>query len=102
MPVEVRAWKAMRKGTLLGFLTVRLGKALLIKDLTLHRHENGRLWVGFPGKPVLDASGTQKINERGKPDYVTILEWLDTESRDRFSEAVVAAVERAHPGATQP
>ena len=57
MPVVLLEWKPIAKGSLRGFAAVRLGRSLVIRDLaTLHR--NGRAWVGFPGKPIINADGT--------------------------------------------
>lgn len=99
MPVTLIAWRPMRKNTLLGFATVRLGRSLTIKDVGLHR-SGDRAWAGMPAKPMLGQDGHAKMNETGKIQYVSILEWASKEASDRFSEAVFAAVEAEHEGAT--
>ena len=99
MPLTLLAWKPLNKNTLRGFATVRLGKALSIKDITLHA-SHGKRWASLPSKPMMDAGGNVKKNDQGKVQYVPILEWLDRETADKFSEGVIEAVEREHPGAT--
>jgi len=100
MPLSLLAWKAVTKNTLRGFATVRLGKALSIKDVAVHT-SHGKRWASLPSKPMMDAAGNVKKNDQGKTQYVPILEWLDRETADRFSEGVIEAVEREHPGATE-
>ena len=99
MPVALLGWKAMRKNTLRGFASIRLGRSLIIEDITVHA-SNGKRWVGMPGKPITDQTGNAKRDDTGKIKYVSILRWTDREAQDRFSEAVIAAVERENPGAT--
>jgi len=95
LPVVLLAWRPIRKGSLLGFASVRLGKSLQINDISVCR-TGDRLWASLPSKPVLTRDGAPKVNERGKAVYSPILQWTDPASRDRFSEAVVAIVQREH------
>lgn len=89
----------MNRNTLRGFATIRLGAALKISDITVHRAENGKAWASFPSKPVLLSDGTVKKGDNGKTVYVPIMEWDSKASGDRFSVSVIAAVEREYPGA---
>lgn len=97
MQVSLIDWRAFRKNSLLGFASVRLG-ALLIRDLTVHA-ANGKRWVGLPAKPRLAAGGDVMKDERGKALYTPVLEWSNRDTADRFSNAVIAAISREHPGA---
>ena len=98
MPVAVLEWKPLQRNTLRGFAKIRLGKSMVIRDVALHIKDN-RSWAALPSKPVLDSNGDTKRQDNGKPAYVPMIEWLDRDAADRFSEAVIAAVEAAHPGA---
>ena len=89
MPVALLSWKSMRKGALLGFACVRLGRVM--------RSDN-RMWCGLPGKPMLNREGRAKVNDSGKTVYAPVLEWADKEAGNRFSEAVIEAIEAKHPG----
>ena len=100
MPVALLEWKAVQKNTLRGFAKIRVGAALVIRDVTVHT-SNGKRWASLPSKPITNADGTPKMGDNGKPIYVPIVEWANRDSSDRFSEAVVAAVEREHPGETE-
>ncbi len=58
MAIEIVAFKPMDKGTLRGFLTVKLtnvGKE--IRDCTLHDKE-GRRWIGLPSRQYEKVDGT--------------------------------------------
>jgi len=101
LPLKLLSWKPIRKGSLIGFASVRLGKSLEIDGIPVCA-TNGKAWASLPAAPMLDSNRTQKISDRGKPLYVPQLRWSDTASRDRFSAGVVALVEAEHPGATQP
>lgn len=92
-------WKSVPRNSMRGFATVRLGKSLKIRDVIVHCN-SGRRWANMPAKPMTDRDGNPMRDDKGKIKYVPLLEWLDKESADRFSEAVVAAVEEAHPGQT--
>jgi len=93
-------WKPMPRNSLRGFASVRLGASLIIKDVTVHA-SNGKRWAGLPGKPLIQADGAAKRGPNGKPTYVPVMEWTSKDAADRFSEAVIAAVEREYPHATE-
>jgi hypothetical protein len=91
------AWRAMRRNTLLGFAKIQLG-ALIINDVSINT-SNGKTWANLPSKPMVDRDGAAMRSADGKIRYVPLLEWSSKESGDRFSEAVIAAVEEKEPGA---
>jgi len=100
MQVSLLDWKPMQRNSLRGFASVRLGRSLVIKDVTVHC-SHGRRWAGLPGKPLLQSDGTAKLGSNGKPTYVPVMEWNTKDAADRFSEAVIEAVEREHPHETE-
>ena len=99
MQVSLLAWRSLPRNSLRGFATVRLGKSLSIKDVTVHA-SGGRRWAGMPSKPQIDRDGNTIKGENGKIKYVPILEWLDRAVADDFSNSVIEAVEREYPGQT--
>ena len=101
MPVVVTGWKPLRRNSLRGFVSIRLGAALKINDVAVHRHESGKCWAALPSKPVILPDGTVKKGDNGKAVYVPILEWADKPASDRFSASVIAALEETNPGATE-
>lgn len=83
-------FRAVRKNTLRGFVSVEFGSGLRLFDCAVHVHPTGRAWVALPGKPVLDEDGRHKRDVNGKPTYVPIAEWRDRATSDRFCEIVIA------------
>jgi hypothetical protein len=94
-------WKPMARNSLRGFADVKLPNGLTIHDVTVHT-VNGKSWASLPSKPILGADGVAKRDDAtGKVKYVPVIEWPDRQTSDRFSAAVVDAVEAQHPGAVR-
>jgi hypothetical protein len=96
MQVSLTEWRPLRRNTLLGFASVRVG-ALMIHDVTLHA-ASGKRWTGLPAKPRLAPDGTAMRDDKGKILYTPVIAWTNRDTADRFSNAVIAAVDREHPG----
>jgi hypothetical protein len=96
--IALVARRPLIKGALRGFVTVRLSIGLEIVDCPVLA-SNGKTWANLPAKPVLDRDGRQKNDVNGKPAYTAILQWRERELSDRFSEVVIDAIRRMHPGA---
>jgi hypothetical protein len=47
----------------------------------------------------VDSTGAQKSDASGKAPYTAVLQWWNRELVDRFSDAVIEAIRRAHRGA---
>lgn len=100
MPVALLDWKKVEKNTLRGFAKVRMGKALIVRDVSVHC-SHGKRWASLPSKPITGPDGLPKKDEStGKIVYVPIMEWADRETADSFSEGVIQAIEAKHPGDT--
>lgn len=92
------SWKHVVKGQLRGFAGVEISSiGLRINDIPIFVGDNGA-WAALPSKPELDREGRRKTDINGRAIYAPVAEWRTRELSDRFSEAVVAAVRRAHPG----
>lgn len=99
--ITIVEWKPMARNTLCGFATVRLPNGLTIRDVTVH-HANGKAWASLPSKPIVGSDGVaQRDRSTGKIRYSPLLEWPDRPTADRFSAAVIDAVEVQHPGAVK-
>lgn len=99
LPVSLLDWKPLVKNSLRGFAGVRVGKTLILRDVSVHC-ANGRRWAMPAAKPQMSADGTVRRDEKGKIKYVPIVEWATKEAADAFSESVIEAIEREHPNAT--
>jgi hypothetical protein len=98
LPVTLLDFKLIRRNTLVGFARVRLGRSLIISDITVHIRY-GRRWAAMPAKPQISRDGTVLRDDGGKIKYAKVLEWSDRDTADVFSDAVVAAIEAQHPEA---
>jgi hypothetical protein len=99
--IDLLEWRELRRNSLCGFATVRLQQTgLVIADVALHQ-SHGRMWAALPSKPMLDRTTGQALRDAntGRVRYAPILEWVSRDVANRFSEAVVAEIERRYPGA---
>jgi hypothetical protein len=88
-------WRPMPRNSLRGFATVELPCGLTIADLSVHV-SHGKAWASLPAKPQINSDGTARRGNDGKIVYSPILKWRDRDLADRFSVAVVQAVEAEH------
>src|SRR4051794_30166160 len=73
--IRLEAFKALTKGSLRGFATVRLPIGLVIADVPVCT-SHGKTWASLPSKPILDREG-RHAEEGGKKRYAPILQWGD-------------------------
>jgi hypothetical protein len=99
MPLALLDWRPMKRNSLRGFATIRYG-SLKISDVSVH-NQNGKRWANMPSKPILGQDGVAQKDESGKVKYVPFLQWTAREASDKFSEEVIEAIEREHPGETE-
>jgi hypothetical protein len=99
--LTVLGWKPKSSGSLRGFADIKLPNGLTIFGVGVFC-ANGRCWATLPGKPMLDRDGNaMREPATNKLKYSQVLEWPDKQTSDRFSAAVVDAVEAQHPGAVR-
>ena len=99
-PVICTAFRPFCRNTLIGFATLKLPDLrLVIRDVAVHEHGNGKRWVGLPAKPVIDRDGVARRNTEGKIEYAAVLEFEGREVRDAFSAEVIAALLEFDPQA---
>ena len=75
---------------------IQLTSGLRIHDVGIYERA-GQRWASPPGRPVLGPDGKQTVRA-GKPAWDTIISFTNAATRARFSDAVIAAVERDYPG----
>ena len=85
-------WRPMPRNSLRGFATIELPSGLTIADISVHV-SHGKARASLPAKPQINSDGTTRRGDDGKVIYSPILKWRDREIADRFSAAVVQAVE---------
>jgi hypothetical protein len=96
--IEVIEWRKLKRNTLLGFAKIRVPEwHLTISDIAIHE-KDGRRWAQLPSKQLLDRDGQPLRGDDGKARYMKLISFDDRSIGDRFSDAVVKAVED-HGGA---
>jgi hypothetical protein len=96
--LELLEFRAMVKGALVGFATVRLPIGLEISDIPV-LVSHGKAWASMPSKPQMGQDGMPRRGADNKILYAPILKWRSAELKNRFSDAVVALVREKHPAA---
>ncbi len=81
---------------LLGFARIELPSGLVLADVTVLMGDRGP-WASAPSKPMIGKDGTATKDAAGKIKYVPVVEFTSKEVRQRFSDAVVAGLQAAHP-----
>jgi hypothetical protein len=85
-----------------GFVDLTLSPPrITLKECSVHE-QNGRRWIGLPGRPQIDLDGRHRVDSvTGKKLYMPTVEIPDRDARERFQEAALAAVDRllGHEGA---
>jgi hypothetical protein len=95
--VVIKSFAPIRKNTLRGFATVQLPSGMIVADVGIHS-DSGRAWASPPSKAMLDRNGAALRDEVGKVRYSPIISFASKDLRDKFSAAIIDAMEAAHPG----
>jgi hypothetical protein len=86
-------WRPCERGTLRGFAKVKVPSwHLTIDGLSIHE-SHGKRWAQLPSGPLLNDERELVREQDGKIRYAKILSFDDRDVSDRFSIAVVRAVE---------
>jgi hypothetical protein len=94
--VEILAWRPVHRGALIGKVDACLGGILELFDSPIMVGQDGRPWVGLPGRQVIDRSGRVTISATGKAVFEPCVKWRTREVRDRWSRAVLIALVQQH------
>jgi hypothetical protein len=93
--VVLRRWRPDARRSLVGFADIELVPfGLQIDSVAVQKASNGTVWVCMPALPVLDKTGRQL---RGKGGWTAQFHWSAPEHRQRFQDAVIAAIRERYP-----
>jgi hypothetical protein len=99
LTVVIGEFKPMRSNSLYGFVDLVIPELRLrIREATVHA-SHGRRWIGVPAKPQVGRDGQAKRDDRGKIAYSPVLQFLDRDVGDAFSQRAIAALIEAFPHA---
>jgi hypothetical protein len=91
-------FKPFQRNTLRGFAQISVPSwHMTISGIAIHEKE-GRRWAALPARPYLDNSGELVREDDGKPRYVKVFQFDNRDVGDRFSAAVLKAVDLYHGG----
>lgn len=96
--VIIEEFVAMERNTLRGFARVRTPSGIVFHDVSIHR-KNESTWASPASKPQIDRNGQHMKGRDGKALWLPVVSFSDKETRDRFSEAVLTALQASHPQA---
>lgn len=93
LSVTCLEWKALERGTLLGFAAIKVDQMrLVVRDIAVHE-KSGKRWAQLPAKPQISKDRELIKNRDGKVQYATILEFETKQIADAFSDAVIRALD---------
>ncbi len=95
--VVVEEFKPMMRNSLRGFARVRMPSGMIFHDVTIHAKDGAR-WASPASKPLIGRDGSPIMRD-GKASYMPIISFATKQARDKFSAAVIGAIEAAHPEA---
>lgn len=86
-------FKAYQKNSLKGFIDLTLtASGLHLKEMTWHE-KDGKEWVGFPGRPILDKDNHLAMDANtGRPRYANLISFADRAKGDAFQRIAIAAI----------
>lgn len=93
---KILDWRPMARNSLLGFAKVEFPSGMIVSDVTVLQGEKGP-WASPPSKPMTGRDGAVKKGDDGKVRYTPIIEFTSKDIRNKWSEAVIAAMQAAHP-----
>ena len=99
--VLVEGFTAVRKNSLRGYTNVVLPTGMTLCGVAVYV-SGDEAWVAPPSRPMLSPQGAAMRDGSGKIRYAHIITFASRETRDRFSENVVAALKVTHPEAFEP
>jgi hypothetical protein len=93
--IVIEDFRPLARNALRGFARVRMPSGMVIHDVCVFEQDSKR-WVMPPSKPAITSEGSV-FRKDGKPVYTPVISFADKTSREKFCNAIVAAVEASHP-----
>jgi len=95
--IQVTEWTPRSSGgALRGFAGVVTPSGYVFNECGIFE-QNGRWWASPSSKPMIGRDGVALKDEKGKVKYAPVVSFTDKNTRNRWSDAVIAALHAAHP-----
>src|SRR4051794_13265379 len=93
---QILDWGTLAKNSLRGFAKVEMLSGMIISEVAVMVSERGP-WASPPSKPMIGRDGVQMKDDTGKARYSPVVELKSKGLRNRWSDAVIAALTAAQP-----
>jgi hypothetical protein len=91
----IEIFTSVQKGALVEFATVGMPIGLVFHDVTVCR-KNASVWAS-PSKAMISKDSTVMREVRNKIRYMPVVSFRDKATRNRWSDAVIAALKEQRP-----
>jgi hypothetical protein len=96
--VAIKDFKSIRAGALLGFADVHHPSGMILHRCSIFAKDD-KAWASPPSKQVIGRDGTVQKTADGKVRYEPTVSFVDRATQERWSTAVIEALQLAHPEA---
>jgi hypothetical protein len=96
--MTVENFKAIPAGAMRGVCDVTLPSGLVLHRCSIFARD-GRAWASPPSKQVIGRDGTVQKTAEGKVRYEPTVSFVDRQTQERWSNAVIAALRIVNPEA---
>jgi hypothetical protein len=86
-------WRpAAGNSALVGKATIRFPGGWIVSGIPIFRRADGTLSAGTPDAPLVGPDGQQLVDDEGKKRYGRVISFDGAAARERWNDAVLAAV----------
>src|SRR5690242_1133015 len=96
--MTVENFKAISAGAMRGCCDVQHASGMVLHRCTVYA-KDGKAWAPPPPKQVIGRDGTVQKTTEGKVRYEPTVSFVDRQTQERWSNAVIAALRIANPEA---
>src|SRR6516165_4937390 len=82
-----------------GFLSAAMPSGMIVHGIKLMVGGQGKPWLAMPAIKRLDRDGKEALDDRGKPIWDDVIEFVGSGDRARFQSQVLDALRHSHPEA---
>ena len=95
---KVADFKPIRAGALIGFCDVHLPSGMVLHRCSIFAKDD-KAWAAPPAKQVVGKDGTVQKTTAGKARYEATVSFADRATQERWSNAVIEAINLTYPAA---
>jgi DNA-binding cell septation regulator SpoVG len=96
--LTVENFRAISAGALRGIVDVTLPSGMVLHRCSIFA-KDGKAWASPPSKQVIGRDGTVQKTTDGRSRYEATVSFIDRATGERWSNAVIEALQTAEPAA---